>query len=379
AFHVNCRTRRLGLDVTTLPERFFINGVLAAQGKGPQHPAHFPFDIEHGYHFDSALLGRFLAQLAQSRGVQLVQASIRSAELSGLGDIAAVLGDGGLRIAGDLFVDCTGFHALLLQRQLGVPFHSFAGNLFGLARDSVQQLAVDGRRSPIWTGRSTERWFGRTAINLDDVKEAAHSLGGSVNDLFVTGALVAAAQVHSDAGSPVDELRVAIPVSHRGSASNGGNAFTPVHSLLPSGDMSVTDRFRLVHQRLDRVKREGSVALDGPAAAARLLPSAALSSIVGRTTGAIDFVCSNVRAAPFDLYIAGAHLDGNYPLGPLLNTSFNLTTMSYRGWLFLGLLADRAAVTDPDGLLAALDDAYTEVLAAGGVSRRRLPARHQPA
>ena len=53
--------------------------------------------------------------------------------------------------------------------------------------------------------------------------------------------------------------------------------------------------------------------------------------------------------------------------------------MSYRGWLFLGLLADRAAVTDPDGLLAALDDAYTEVLAAGGVSRRRLPARHQPA
>lgn len=254
-----------------------------------------------------------------------------------------------------------------------------AGNLFGLARDSVQQLAVDGRRSPIWTGRSTERWFGRTAINLDDVKEAAHSLGGSVNDLFVTGALVAAAQVHSDAGSPVDELRVAIPVSHRGSASNGGNAFTPVHSLLPSGDMSVTDRFRLVHQRLDRVKREGSVALDGPAAAARLLPSAALLSIVGRTTGAIDFVCSNVRAAPFDLYIAGAHLDGNYPLGPLLNTSFNLTTMSYRGWLFLGLLADRAAVTDPDGLLAALDDAYTEVLAAGGVSRRRLPARHQPA
>lgn len=130
AFYVNCRTRRLGLDVTTQPDRFFINGVLAAQGQGPLHPPHFPFDIEHGYHFDSALLGRYLAQLAQQRGVTLVQAAIRSAELDGQGDIAAVLGDDGLRIAGDLFVDCTGFHALLLQRQLGVPFHSFAGNLF---------------------------------------------------------------------------------------------------------------------------------------------------------------------------------------------------------------------------------------------------------
>ena len=253
------------------------------------------------------------------------------------------------------------------------------GSLVGLARDSMQQIAVDRRRSPLWTARSTERSFGRTAINLHDVKEAAHALGGSVNDLFVTGALVAAARVHADAGSPVEELRVAIPVSHRGSASSGGNAFTPVHALLPSGDISIVERFSLVHQRLDRVKREGSVALDGPAAAARLLPPAALLGIVGRTAGAIDFVCSNVRAAPFDLYIAGAHLDGNYPLGPLLNTAFNLTTMSYRGWLFLGLLSDRAAVTDPDGLLAALDDAYTEVLSAGGVSRRRLPGHHQPA
>lgn len=246
-----------------------------------------------------------------------------------------------------------------------------AGNLFGLARDSVQQLAVDGRRSPLWTDRSTDRWFGRAAINLDDVKEAAHLLGGSVNDVFVTGALVAAARVHADAGLPVEELRVAIPVSHRGTASGGGNAFTPVHALLPSGDIAVEERFGLVHERLNRVKRGGSIALDGPAAAARLLPPAALLSLVGRTAGAIDFVCSNVRAAPFDLYTAGARLDGNYPLGPLLNTSFNLTTMSYRGWLFLGLLVDRAAVSDPDALLAALDDAYTEVLAAAGVTRRR--------
>lgn len=246
--------------------------------------------------------------------------------------------------------------------------------LFDIVRDSVQQLATPGRRSSLWTERSTERWFGRSTINLEDAKSAAHQLGGSVNDLFVTGALQAAARIHSAADAPVDELRVAIPLSQRSSGTAGGNAFTPAMALLPAGPMDVTERFAQVHERLDRVKASrGSMGLEGPATVARLLPDSALVGIVGRSAGAIDFVCSNVRAAPFDLYIAGAHLEANYPLGPLVNTAFNLTTMSYRGWLFLGLLVDRAAVADPDALLAAVDDAYSELLAAGGIGTRRTP------
>jgi hypothetical protein len=139
AFFVNCMTRRLGLDVTTLPERFLLNGVLAEQGKGPLAPAHFPFEIEYGYHFDSALLGRFLANHAVSRGVKLVGATVRKAELNSAGDIVAVLGDGGLRIEGDLFVDCTGFKSLLLQHEMGVPFKRFDSNLFN---DSAVVIAT---------------------------------------------------------------------------------------------------------------------------------------------------------------------------------------------------------------------------------------------
>ena len=167
---------------------------------------------------------------------------------------------------------------------------------------------------------------------------------------------------------------MAIPLSQRSSGTAGGNAFTPAMALLPAGPMDVTERFAQVHERLDRVKASrGSMGLEGPATVARLLPASALVGIVGRSAGAIDFVCSNVRAAPFDLYIAGAHLEANYPLGPLVNTAFNLTTMSYRGWLFLGLLVDRAAVADPDALLSAVDDAYSELLAAGGIGTRRTP------
>lgn len=151
AFFVNCRTRRLGLDVTTLPDRFLINGVLAARGKGPLRPAHFPFDIEYGYHFDSALLGRFLARLAVARGVNRVEAHIRGAELGGRGDIVAVLGDDDLRIAGDLFVDCTGFQSLLLQRQLGVPFREFGSNLFNDAAVVIPTAPAARSALPVQT------------------------------------------------------------------------------------------------------------------------------------------------------------------------------------------------------------------------------------
>jgi hypothetical protein len=85
----------------------------------------------------------------------------------------------------------------------------------------------------------------------------------------------------------------------------------------------------------------------------------------------VDFVCSNVRAAPFALYLAGALLEANYPIGPLAGTAFNLTTMSYLGWLFLGLHVDPAAVTEPESLLEELGRAYDDLLLAAGVEPGR--------
>ena len=59
----------------------------------------------------------------------------------------------------------------------------------------------------------------------------------------------------------------------------------------------------------------------------------------------VDFTTSNLRAAPFDLYIAGARIEGTYPVGPLAGTAFNLTMMSYHGMLNLGLHVDSGMVT----------------------------------
>jgi len=128
-FVVNCKTRRLGLDVHTRPDDFFINGVLAQQDKGPHTPHNFPFRMEYGYHFDSGLLGVFLSELGVKRGVDHVSTKIVDVEKHTNGDIAALISDSGERIEADTFIDCSGFASVLMQKALGVGFRSFKSNL----------------------------------------------------------------------------------------------------------------------------------------------------------------------------------------------------------------------------------------------------------
>ena len=77
----------------------------------------------------------------------------------------------------------------------------------------------------------------------------------------------------------------------------------------------------------------------------------------------VDFTTSNVRGAPWPLYIAGALIEGNFPLGPVAGTAFNLTTLSYNGSLDMGLHVDRAAIEEPDLLRACIEESFGELLA----------------
>jgi hypothetical protein len=129
-FFQNSMARRNGLDVEGHPDHFFLNTYMAEQKLSPFAGENFPFTTLYGYHFDSGLLGDFLADLARKRGVQHVRARVTDATLDGAGNIAAVIDDGGRRIEADYFVDCTGFRSLLLQQTLRVPFVSFKDNLF---------------------------------------------------------------------------------------------------------------------------------------------------------------------------------------------------------------------------------------------------------
>jgi tryptophan halogenase len=82
--------------------------------------------LGYAYHFDAGLYARFLRNHAEAGGVARVEGRIAVVEQApGDGSIAAVVLADGRRIAGDFFVDCSGFRSLLLGEALGVPYRSW--------------------------------------------------------------------------------------------------------------------------------------------------------------------------------------------------------------------------------------------------------------
>ncbi|MEG3179522.1 tryptophan halogenase family protein [Sphingomonas sp. LT1P40] len=90
--------------------------VAALQGKF----AHLPDDrMNYAYQLDSGLYAKFLRKMAEGDGVTRVEGKIAGVDLNGeTGDIASLRLDDGQTIEGDLFLDCTGFRALLIEGAL---------------------------------------------------------------------------------------------------------------------------------------------------------------------------------------------------------------------------------------------------------------------
>ncbi|MCH2487604.1 MAG: tryptophan 7-halogenase, partial [Erythrobacter sp.] len=126
----NCLLARRGVAVPAHPDPWFLATHLADEGKGPHPSADFPFAPSYGYHFDAHKLGAFLREWAVAKGVEHRPSTVDHVELTADGDIAALVCEGGERIAGDVFVDCSGFRGMIAQQALGVEFLPFDANLF---------------------------------------------------------------------------------------------------------------------------------------------------------------------------------------------------------------------------------------------------------
>ena len=90
-------------------------------------PANSPLaDIAYAYHFDAGRYARYLRRLAEARGVRRTEGRITHATRTPSGDIEAVVLQSGEHIAGDLFVDCSGFRALLIEQTLQTGFDDWS-------------------------------------------------------------------------------------------------------------------------------------------------------------------------------------------------------------------------------------------------------------
>ena len=82
--------------------------------------------LNYAYHIDASLYAKFLRRMAESAGVIRQEGKIVKVNQSSDGNIQSVVLDSELTIHGDLFIDCSGFAGLLIDKTLGTDFEDWS-------------------------------------------------------------------------------------------------------------------------------------------------------------------------------------------------------------------------------------------------------------
>lgn len=85
-----------------------------------------PAPLKYAYHFDAQLFADYLSAFSVARGVTHIRANVQDVAVSGDGNITHVSLEDAQYISGDIFIDCTGFKALLMEKALGVGFEDYS-------------------------------------------------------------------------------------------------------------------------------------------------------------------------------------------------------------------------------------------------------------
>jgi len=96
----------------------------ARPGRGAKLPLN---QLLYAFHFDASLYARFLRTIAERQGTERREGTIVKVHRDGeSGDVCSVELEGGERVEGDLFIDCSGFRALLIGQELEVGWHDWS-------------------------------------------------------------------------------------------------------------------------------------------------------------------------------------------------------------------------------------------------------------
>jgi WS/DGAT/MGAT family acyltransferase len=236
-----------------------------------------------------------------------------------------------------------------------------------LAASTARLLApITDRLSPVMTARSVNRHFDTIEVGLTALKAAAAQAGGTVNDGFLAGLCCGLSRYHRRHGSPVERLRVTVPLDiRRAGDDEGGNHITTLRYEVPAEATDVHELIGEIHRSTAAMLAEpGIESTDAIAEVLSRFPPGVISTVFGGMLCNVDFLASNVPGFPEAPYLAGARADRWYAFGPTEGAALNATLLSHGGTCCVGLNTDRAAVPDPDALTACLREGFDEVLAA---------------
>jgi WS/DGAT/MGAT family acyltransferase len=228
---------------------------------------------------------------------------------------------------------------------------------------------------------SSRRRFATTTMPLDDAKLVRGALGGTVNDVLLAGVAGALRRLLGRRGEVPDRPLVAlVPVSTRppdGPAASGTALGNQVSGMLIALPTDIDDP---IH-RLTAVSRATAVAKEQErltggrllADLAEVSPPAVASRAARWATGLglfnrmplCNVVVSGVPGPDFALWCAGSRVAELYPVGPVADgVGLNVTAMTYRNSVHVGVLGCRRLVPDVAELAVLLDDSLGELVGA---------------
>ncbi|MBO9559150.1 MAG: tryptophan 7-halogenase [Caulobacter sp.] len=104
-------------------------------------------NANYALHVDARLVGLYLRKFAEARGVKRTEGIVTDVATRPDGGVAKVILKDGREVAGDFFVDCSGFRALLIGKTLGEPFRDW-GDVLLCDRAVVAQTENVGPPHP---------------------------------------------------------------------------------------------------------------------------------------------------------------------------------------------------------------------------------------
>lgn len=239
----------------------------------------------------------------------------------------------------------------------------FAGKVVATARLLNPTFRA---RSPLMRSRSTGRHFAAITVPVVELKAAARLVDGRLNDAFVAGIAGGLGRYHRRHDCNIGSLRMTMPINTReGDAGTvAGNQYAPARMLVPVAIEDPLERMRAV--RLLVIGSRGDAAtgvVDGIAGVLNRLPARLGPELYGRILKGVDFLASNVPGVTESVYLAGREVVEFFAFGPVGGSALNVTLLSYGSACHLGAAIDRAAVPDPEVLVACLVEGLDEVRA----------------
>lgn len=220
---------------------------------------------------------------------------------------------------------------------------------------------------------SSDRAMAFASLPMAHLKAVKEHFEVSLNDVvlaLVSTAVQAYLREHGEL--PEESLRTNIPVSLRSSDDDQlSNRVTTTTVTLATDLVDPAARLRAINAESEQAKVKAHSGGTGMVELFQMMPPIMVSTVMEtlpedqapQILGA-NLIISNLRGSPVSMYIAGAHMDHMYPMSILTaGMGVNITCVSYRGEMNLGIVVDPNLVPDHHTLAAGLDAALQEYLA----------------